>query len=53
MLIPLFVKFGQMFQKLKNDSQQYNCSRRESQLDTPIMNMKRIPDQMAVLFKFL
>jgi len=53
MLIPLFVKFGQMVQKLKNDSPQHNSSRRESQLDNPIMNMNRIPDQKAVSFKFL
>jgi hypothetical protein len=53
MLVPLFVKFGQMVQKLKNNSQQHISSRRESQLDKPIMNMKRIPDRKTVLFIFI
>jgi hypothetical protein len=47
------VKFGQMVQKPKNDSQDHNGGGRESQQDKPIMNMNRIPDQKAVLFKFL
>jgi hypothetical protein len=42
MLIPLFVKFGQMFQKLKNDSQHHNNSSRESQLEKPVMKMNNL-----------